>query len=146
MSTSMDVEDMVIDDVAALLTAAGIANHPAYSKLDSDVDYSAGRVAIAATVAGPSLMGGQFAAGFPRVALELSCETHMGDDEDGSTLRALAKSVREVIEVEELPANLTAQSTRGTYYNCTLGGSFRENDGNMQLLTLTYTLTLRPSQ
>lgn len=143
---SMDIEDTVIDDVGALLTAASIAWHAEGSKLASSVDYSAGRVAVKAEVQGPTINGGQWPAGFPSVALTLSCETYLADDTAGATCRNLAKLVRQVIEVEELPTNLTAASTRATYYAFRLGPSINEPDEDYNVLTLTYSLILRPSQ
>lgn len=146
MSESMDIEDTVIDDVKALLVAKGLTTHIEGENLGKSPDYSVGRVAVGASVAGPSLVGGQMTAGFPRVALTITCETHKAKDKAGATLRALAKSVREVIQTEELIDNLTNESTRATYYAWQVGPTFRDDMDRIANLVMTYTLILRPSQ
>jgi hypothetical protein len=146
MATSLAIEKVVLADVSALLVAAGLVVHNAGARLAESTDYSAGRVAVGATYAGPSLLGGQWSAGYPRIALTLTCETYLPDDPNGDTMRTLAESVRNVIEVEELSTNLTAQSSTATYYALMHGPSFDDSDGNISGLTLTYTLILRPTK
>lgn len=146
MPTSLAIEKVVMADVSALLVAAGLVVHNDGAYLPESTDYSLGRVAVGATYAGPSLLGGQWAAGYPRVALTLTCQTYLPADANGDTMRALAKSVRDVIEVEELSTNLTTVSTTATYYAIQHGPSYDDSDGNISGLTLTYTLILRPTK
>ena len=146
MSQSMDIEDAVIDDVKTLLDACGLATHIENEDLGRNPDYSAGRVSIGADIAGPSLMGGQLAAGFPRVTLTLTCETHKPIDAKGQMLRALVSTVRQVVETCEFANNLTNASTRCTYYTWQLGSTFRDDMNRMANRVMTYTLILRPSQ
>ncbi len=146
MSQSMDIEDIVIDDVKALLDQCNIVTHIEDEDLGESPDYSVGRVAVGAGVAGPSLVGGQLAAGFPRVSLTLTCQSYTDDDPKGVLLRALAGTVRQVVETVQFVQNLTNKSTRATYYNWQPGSTFRDDEGRIANLVMTYTLILRPSQ
>ncbi len=146
MSQSMDIEDAVIDDVKALLDQCGLVTHIEGEDLGKNPDYSVGRVAVGAGVAGSSLVGGQLDAGFPRVNLVLTCQTHQPIDTAGAALRALAGSVRQVVQTCQFAENLTNISTRATYYTWQLGSTFRDDVGRIQGLVMTYTLILRPSQ
>lgn len=142
----MAIEKTVQDDVRAHLVAGGLTVDHAEQDLGANPDYSgAGRVKVQAEIARETINGGQLPAGFPAVALTLTCQTHNKRDPSGRGVGSLARSVRALFETTTLVSDLNALSQFATYYTWQRGPTTRDRDGRFHLLALTYTLVMRPS-
>lgn len=146
-ATGSDIENLVIADFLALLTAGGLTA-VAGQQVEADAAVVYPRVVVDAEgVADAMQGGGGEPTGIYRVELACTCETQAGDaatdDATGAAMKTILGQVRDLLHVDDLVAQLNALA-HAHYHGCIGAGADRSNDGRLRLGQIRFSVIVQP--
>jgi len=143
MASSQQIEQTVMDDMKAVLDAAGISN---VITAPNDRPQASTYVVVRILTISSALDAGTVPNGERNVAWSVEVASHRDDDKTGSALAALTDDVREAIWQTDILAVMTAASTYNTYVGMQAGVDEPDEDGRYRLNLIEGNWIMRPQK